>query len=193
MLAIVFASYFGVANLTGRGPQIPTAHAYWAEYRWGGQPNPHVCCAQFYVYYNSVNNYPSYDRLAFDNGRAAWNNSPALTTLISTTAATPFHVSVYSMQSDGMDGHTNWQVSGTTPLGATSWVNDFFLAGYSTAARQSVAAHELGHGQGLGDITGNFSCANMMLMYYATNPRFYPSCGVNIPKSDDINGINSMY
>jgi|GEM_PF-1146701 len=62
---------------------------------------------------------------------------------------------------------------------------------YTELSALTVAAHELGHVAGLAHTS---SCVLMNPYTWGSGGRFTSDCGyINVPKSDDINGVNAQY
>ena len=172
-------------------PPWAPADAYTLEgARWSGQPSPGVCCAQI-TYRNLAGDAKDFN--AGTQGAAAWNNSSALVWLSTTSAA---HINFEEANNSGVgwDGLTSWTTytggDGRTyfSVGMTVQVNHYHLKNYTVAQAQSVSAHEFGHALGLGH---NNAC---VLMNPYTSTRYGSSCGyINVPKTDDVSGVNSLY
>jgi hypothetical protein len=191
MLAIVFASYFAVANLTGNTPKIPTARAYFICCKWGGQPAPHTCCGNFNIYYeDSVDNFSQFTNA--EHGRLAWHNDPVALIYVQHTGASSFwHAAVFNNVNDGRDGFTSITSGGGWITSATSWANYAPVHTYPANKAQGLWAHEFGHALGLNHNDGSPSCGSVTLMY-STEYR-YNTCNVYTPKADEENGVNSLY
>lgn len=160
---------------------VSPASAYSLEgARWHGTPTS-GCCATIHVQYSSAW-YPG-DSAAFDNARSAWNGSPANVLLDNHSGA--LTVDDTSDSSVGWDGITNYSYSSGSFNYAHVLLNYYYTSGYSSATKQGVAAHELGHAMGLGHTNG------CVLMTPNTPTR--NSCGIYGPTSDEVNGINSLY
>jgi hypothetical protein len=69
---------------------------------------------------------------------------------------------------------------------ADLYLNYAFTKDYPGPEIQSVAAHELGHLAGLAHSSG------CVLMNPDTGIR-WESCGINLPRTDDVNGVNALY
>jgi hypothetical protein len=180
---IVFASLYLV-------PCVP-ANAYTLEgARWSGQPSPGACCAQI-TYRNLAGD--SKDFNSGTQGAAAWNNSSALVWL-STSSAADINFQEANNSGVSWDGLTSWTTytggDGHTYFspGMTVQVNNYYLKNYTAAKAQSVSAHEFGHALGLGH---NSAC---VLMNPYTSTRYSSSCGyINVPVTDEVSGVNSLY
>lgn len=167
------------------------ANAYTLEgARWSGQPSPGVCCAQI-TYRNLAGDAKDFN--SGTQGAAAWNNSSA-PVWISTSSAPHIYFEEADNSGVGWDGLTSWTTytggDGRTyfSVGMTVQVNNYYLKNYTAAQAQSVSAHEFGHALGLGH---NSAC---VLMNPYTPTRYGSSCGyINVPKTDEVSGVNSLY
>jgi len=138
------------------------------------------------------------DRTAFQNGLNAWNNSPAPVIFVSGSATNQVEMRDENDGNSGYDGYTNYNTSSrcnhsgySIVVYAWAVLNTYFTNGYSGPETQSVAAHELGHTIGLGDVTTNTN-GTRQLMYYYT-PTRWGQWGINTPQTDDVNGIKAIY
>lgn len=155
--------------------------------RWSSQRSS-GCCATFYVQYSSA--FYSGDKAGFDNGRAAWNGSPA--NVLFYSGSSSITVDDTNNSSVGWDGITNWHWSSCGFLWqdecfdyAHVLLNYHFTQNDSASTIKGIAAHELGHAIGLAHTNG---CV-LMTPYTSTRN----SCGIYTPTSDDVNGVNSLY
>ncbi|MGD0153730.1 MAG: matrixin family metalloprotease [Thermacetogeniaceae bacterium] len=124
-------------------------------------------------------------RACWQNGASAWNNA---TSRVSFSYNSNYEVYLGATNDDNIswDGITALYASGNTITSADCYLNEYYTNGYSSAKRQSVSTHELGHVLGLGHSNG----ARIMNPY--TDSR-WDTYGVNTPQTDDLNGINAMY
>ncbi|MEU9336551.1 hypothetical protein AB0D49_25830 [Streptomyces sp. NPDC048290] len=72
-----------------------------------------------------------------------------------------------------------------------TWWNRYHTDSYSGQARKYVMVHEIGHALGLADLEGQFTCANMPIMY--ANTKAYDECGFTEPRPIDVSRVNSLY
>lgn len=70
-------------------------------------------------------------------------------------------------------------------------INTYILNGYTSAQRQSVIGHEIGHHLGLAHNTNTASCGVATLM--SSRDTFRHGCGIYGAVSDDVAGVNSRY
>jgi hypothetical protein len=154
--------------------------------RWPNQPYS-GCCANIYITY-SGSFISSADRTGWDNGRFAWNNTASANIFFWTTSScctiVAYDTNDTSTDSDGWT--TLYPCGSCTYNYADLYLNYAFTKNYSSAEIQSVAAHELGHLAGLDHSSG------CVLMNGSTATR-WGSCGINLPQTDDVNGVNALY
>lgn len=70
--------------------------------------------------------------------------------------------------------------------------NRTYTDGYSVNKRISVMAHEIGHALGLHHNNTSSPCTSVVLMNGFDSERF-DTCGVYRTRTDDRNGVNSLY
>jgi predicted Zn-dependent protease len=126
------------------------------------------------------------------NAASDWTNTP--TPIYMTMSSNPQWITVQANNygSTGQDGVSYLicdQITGAFGPGTTSNWNTYYTDGYSSAARQSVMVHELGHAIGLAH-TGGSPCSIPIM--YPSSER-YSSCGYINPQQDDVNGVNYIY
>lgn len=159
--------------------------------RWPNQPVKGVCCAHFHVQYLGMS---SKDSTGWDNGRYAWNVSPANFDVY------PYQSAVISMGDynfgsngcGGCDGITYLNpCNSCTYTSASLYENSYYtsMSQYTAAVVQSVTAHEIGHMVGLAHSNG---CVLMNPYTFGSGSR-WGGCGINAPRSDDVNGVNAQY
>lgn len=164
---------------------VSPAYAYTLEGPiWASQPPPGTCCATLYT---NVTSSESVDTTGWSDARNAWNSSPAFIDFYvsSTTHITTSDTYNSSVRWDGLT--TYYSSTGKYFDWATAELNYYYTQNYSRREIQSVAAHELGHVAGLGDLS---SGCILMNLYTAVR---WGQCGVNTPQSDDVNGIDALY
>jgi hypothetical protein len=178
---------------------VQAVHAYHLEGpRWPNQPSGGCC---LYVSYYIASGTSTSSVTAWNSGAAAWNGSAA-NYLVESGGATNSLGSTYN-SSVGWDGITTLYTSGNTFTKFQSLLNTYYTENHTTcgfwpfpdcytdATRKSVAAHELGHVAGL-DHTS--ACVLMNPYTFGSGGRFTSDCGyINVPKTDDINGVNAQY
>ncbi|HZS76636.1 MAG TPA: matrixin family metalloprotease [Ktedonobacteraceae bacterium] len=134
----------------------------------------------------------SNSRTAFLNAVAAWNAAPD--DIYFTSSGSGDVVFQTYSASDGYDGMTTYYApyycsNGSVQRLITAWsaLNTHYTnsSSYNNGARQSVAAHEIGHAVGLGHAGTN------ALMYYSTDRWF--KYGIDTPQTDDDNGTYARY
>ncbi len=159
--------------------------------RWAGQPGPHACCAHFHSQYLGMS---SKDSTGWDNGSYAWNVSPADFDVNRYSSAV-IAMGDYNFGSTGCggcDGITYLNpCNNCTYTSATLYENSYYssMSNYTAAVIQSVTAHEIGHMVGLAHSNG---CVLMNPYTFGSGSR-WGGCGINTPRSDDINGVNAQY
>jgi hypothetical protein len=130
------------------------------------------------------------------NSVSKWNNS----TDVNIIQATPADILFYPANwgATGWDGQAPNSVGCDNGLqsrgqGFHVYLNTNYASGYSSAKRESVIGHEIGHYLGLAHVgNSTTACGNVTLMHPTTDRR-WDACSVNSPRSDDINGVNSLY
>jgi hypothetical protein len=156
--------------------------------RWPGQPSPGYCCANITWEQTAVY---SVDATGWRNGANAWTNSPALVSFSNSTTPNIFAGDTNS-SSVGWDGLTTYSsYTGNNGVkyfnnGTQVTLNYYYTQSYGTNEIQSVSTHEFGHSLGL----AHTSACVIMNPYTSTR---YSQCGVYVPQSDDIAGVNSLY
>lgn len=175
LLAVLLTFTVGTSRL---------AHAYTFDgYQWRGSP------LNLTYTFTSID---SNSRTAFNSAVAAWNAAPDDIYLTSSGAG-DIVFETYSAN-DGYDGQTYYYApyycsSGGVQKLQTAWtyLNTYYTnsKSYGNGARQSVAAHEIGHAVGLGHAGTN------ALMYYSTDRWF--KYGIDTPQIDDDNGTFARY
>lgn len=132
------------------------------------------------------------DQTAYLNGKSTWNTATVIA-FVSSGHVDTEEVGLTSVNNNGVqwDGLTTTFFNGNGIITyATVRLNDFYTNGYTAGKRQSVAAHELGHTLGLGDVSGGAELMNGKTC--GTSSRWC-SFFINAPETDDINGINAIY
>lgn len=127
------------------------------------------------------------------NSALAWSATP---TRISTSFSTTNQWIIVHAVNNGNDGHPGITYYLCTPTGAfqqptVSDYNTSYTDFYSSAEKQNVMVHELGHAIGLGHSGSAPPPCPQPIMY--PNVSTYETCGENTPQQDDINGINALY
>lgn len=135
------------------------------------------------------------------NSITAWNDADTPVSLTETTTGENIHVADGNFGNTGYDGITldiymqNPVIyscgGGTWDVGIVSWWNRYYADSYTSAKKQSVMVHELGHALGLAHSSA-LSCPNVPIMQPDSHTR-YDICHYTIPRSDDIDGVNSIY
>lgn len=120
------------------------------------------------------------------NAVGSWTGGTDLTTMTNSSSSA-FLVGYSNMGATGYDGWTSWTCSGSTTTAANSRVNTYYTNSFTVAKRKAIWVHELGHGLGL----GHSALANAIMNPCAAC--VYVSYGTNVPITDDINGMNSLY
>src|SRR5260370_15868610 len=175
----------GILTLTIMLLGTSSAFAYHTEgAKWENQPGS-GCCAYLNVQFSSAW-YPG-DKTATLNAMYAWNGSPANVYFTQASGAlTTDDTYDSSVNWDGLTTYATHWWFGTYFSYAHVLVNYYYTQSYSSAKTQSVAAHELGHAIGLAHSSG------CVLMVGDTYTR-WTVCGINTPRTDDVNGVNSLY
>lgn len=153
---------------------------------WANQKPPHTCCGNFAIqFFNGT--WFGNDKQGFINGYSAWNSDGNAYVYFYSANSSPLFVDDYASGSgDTRDGHTDYLYDSNHHFTSVkSYLNYHYTQNYDSGKIQGVAAHELGHAVGLGHAGG------CVLMVDNTPAR--SSCGVTGPRSDDENGVNSLY
>jgi hypothetical protein len=134
-------------------------------------------------------------RSAFNNGRWAWNGvgSPAPCWQEVADGSWDMGLMLVNDNSIPWDGYVDNLPSNNYNPYSFSYVelNRFYTDAYSSAKKQSVTAHEVGHAWGIAhpasdgqQLMNSHTCG--------TNSRWC-SFSINVPKTDDINAWNAKY
>lgn len=91
----------------------------------------------------------------------------------------------------GNDPRVNCSSSGKWTASVYAWINTYAGDSYSTAKKQSLFTHEIGHALGLAHTSAQ-SCPNVAIMHPKTSTR-YDICRYTTPRPDDIDGIEVLY
>jgi hypothetical protein len=139
-----------------------------------------------YWNYSSGNDYTAWQSAFGD-----WNATPTPVVMTKNSVRGNEDIGGYSVTNSGVkwDGLTIYTHSGTTFVYAESQLNDFFTDGYVANKRRSVTGHEIGHALGLGHQSGQ----DLMNPATCGAASRYCAWGIYTPRSDDINGINTIY
>ena len=90
---------------------------------------------------------------------------------------------------DVNDSSASWDGRWTSRVGADLIeLNAYYLNGYSTNNRRTVATHELGHALGLGDHTLSDYGSSSIIMYHCST-----CSGVTTPQSHDESDYNTLW
>ena len=123
----------------------------------------------------------SYDKQGWIDGYTAWNNANTHIRFSANGGALIVHDTYRSDVT--WDGITYYSINAFGYFtGVDTYLNYYYTQGYSRGTIQQVAAHELGHSVGLDHVN---TCVLM-------NPVTGSRCG-DIPRQDDINGVNHLY
>jgi hypothetical protein len=127
---------------------------------------------------------------AWSWARTVWNGSPTqfwMVTQASSSSAN-FRLWQEEAQGSGRDGETITSYSGANITRSDVYLNTYYTNGYTAAKRDSVSAHEFGHGVGLADIYGTAH-----IVMNGNTPNRCGSPCINTPQGDDNNGVNYLY
>jgi Matrixin len=135
----------------------------------------------------------SADMTAFTNARTAWTETPTQICICTQVSDGSFHIEFMGVNNNSV----NWDgISSIIPsptsnpyMFAYAEMNKHFTDGYVAGARQSVAAHEIGHTLGLAHTNG----AVLMNPYTLGTSGRWQAYGIKVPTQDEINGINYLY
>ncbi|MCW3817810.1 M10 family metallopeptidase domain-containing protein [Micromonospora sp. DR5-3] len=129
----------------------------------------------------------------------AWTNTSTPVSLTKVTSGANITIANGNFGNSGYDGITldgnqnnpSCGSSGLWSIGLVTWWNSYYTDGYSSAKRQSVMVHELGHALGLAHSSAG-SCTNVPIMQPDTYTR-YDVCRLTTPRAGDIDGVNFLY
>lgn len=157
--------------------------------RWPNQPYSGCCLSLDVALFTSE----PYDSIGAQNGVNAWNYTAAANVYynwVSNGADWDARIQDNYWSSPRTPGRINihYTDSDQTTISYEEIIlNTYFTATYPSGKIQEVAAHELGHANGLGDLDSG--CVLMNQDAYVV----WDLCGINTPQPDDINGVNSKY
>lgn len=127
----------------------------------------------------------SYDAAAA-SASSRWSTATDVN-LSSSTAHKALVVGVSNEGANGMDGYTWWNCPFGSSISAFTTLNPYYTDAFTTNKRTAIYVHEFGHALGL-----NHATASTVMMY--TSPGYvYNTYGYISPRTDDINGMNSIY
>ncbi|MDR0491403.1 MAG: matrixin family metalloprotease [Oscillospiraceae bacterium] len=155
-----------------------SAYSLWG-YKWASKT----------IIYKHVSGTSSDSTTAFASGTIDFNSKTNVTLAVSSVTTATLYLTDFNATFVDWDGLTSiTSSSGSYFSMVYCYLNTYYTAGYSTNMRRSVAAHELGHALGLGDLGTAF---NALMNGYT--PYRFTYWGVYTPQADDISGVNSIY
>ncbi|GGN94309.1 hypothetical protein GCM10010112_83490 [Actinoplanes lobatus] len=86
---------------------------------------------------------------------------------------------------------TNSCSGGTWDTTMVTWWNRHYTDSYTSAQRETIMVHEIGHALGLAHTASASSCSAPVMSVNIDS--LVPSCGRMAPRQDDINGANALY
>ena len=201
---LVLAALFAISIApVHRAHAAPNFQYFQSSPRYGNHAGS--CCYTVSAHMNS--GVLSYDQQGFQDGAAAWNNSPAYIgfAVLTNSSCCPVELYDYYSTSDGMDGFSTKAQNGSIMLNSASDLNYAHTSGYNRATIQAIATHEMGHAVGLNHENtgmkpdGSPACGSggayppyPAIMYFSARAA-YAYCGVNKPTNDDNTGMDGLY
>ena len=130
------------------------------------------------------------------NSASKWHNATKLSVTQGPASSADMLFYAASWGNNGWDGYAPDSFNckkGVHAKGMHVYLNTHYAAGYTSAMRESVMVHEIGHYLGLQHVGSSTTvCSSVTIMNPFTSRR-WSDCSVNAPRADDINGVNAQY